>query len=270
MKGQEKETVSLQERLRRGFWVIHRVVAVNLLTVPLLLPVFAWFYLMINYYFYAISIGDMVEMLPGLGLFGGLLLQLPPVIFYALFGLSAVLLGPVVLGLHSALGHFVAGRHIWVSDVFSGMKENFRQGVVLGVGSVAAVHLLLWNIFGGVVAVGGWASVGLMVSRWVSVVLLLALFLTLPFVCQVAVTVKQPLWTVIKNGRILAQVYIGRGILLLVSTTLYWTGTTVLAPRLNLVMLPLFSVGLTVLWQAMVCRPVVQARLVAVMEGVVD
>ncbi|MCL2842535.1 MAG: hypothetical protein FWE28_03585 [Oscillospiraceae bacterium] len=261
-----REELPLKERLARGFWVVRRVVVVNLLIFPVLWPVFSWFYLIINSYFYAFYGDGMVEMLPGFGLFGGLLLQLPPVIFYVLFGLSAILAGPFVLGLHYALGNFVAGRHMWVSDVFQGVKDNFRQGMVLGVFTVVAVHLLLWNIFGGIVADGAWFSVWLMVSRWASVVLLAALFMTLPFVCQIAVTVRQPLFTVIKNGVILARVYIGRGLLVLLGTALYWAGTTILAPGLNLVMLPLFSVGLTVLWQAMVCRPVVQTRLIAPME----
>ena len=261
MSEQRGEVLSLRERLARASWVARRVAAVNLVAFPVLLPVLTWFYFMINSYFYALD-GEGIEMLPGLSLFGGLLLQLPPAIFYVLFGVTAIMSGPVVLGLHYVLGGITAGRHMWVSDMFRGVRDNFRQGMVLGVSTVAVVHILLWNIFGGVISDGAWLTVWLTVSRWASVVLLAALLMTLPFVCQIAATVKQPLRAVIKNGVILARVYMGHGLLVLLGTALYWTGTIILVPGINLVMLPLCSIGLTVLWQAMVCRPVVLKRLI--------
>ena len=258
----------LTERLARGLWVARRVMAVNLICLPVFLPVFSWFYLVVNSYVYAVGSGGMVDVLPGLGYFAGLLLLLPPVIFYALFALSAVLSGPFFLGLHYVLGGIVTGRHVWVSDVFRGMRDNFRQGVVLGIFSVVAVHLLLWSIFGGLALATdeSWLAIWLMVSRWVSVVLLAALLMTLPFVCQIAVTVKQPLRAIVKNGVILARVYVGRGFLVLLCTALYWLGTTVLVPSFSLVTLPLFSVALTVLWQAIICGPVVRRHVIEPMK----
>ncbi|MCL2587914.1 MAG: hypothetical protein FWD84_00720 [Oscillospiraceae bacterium] len=205
----------------------------------------------------------MVDVLPGLGYFAGLLLRLPPVIFYALFACSILLFGPFLLGLHAVVGAIITSRHVWASEFFSAARQNAKQGVVLGALYVLLVHLLLFNMFGGLSSEIAWVSVGLLIARGVSVVFLLLLLVTLPFVCQIIVTIEQPLRVVVKNALILARVYLGKGLLVLFGITVYWWVSTITLPAFSLISLPFFSIALTTLAQASVSRSVVEQRLLA-------
>ena len=241
---------------------LRRLALVNLLCFLVLVPVLSWFYLLVNTYVHAGRGADMVDLLPGLGYFAGLLFRLPVAVFYCLLVLSAVLSGPCLLGLHAMAGRIVSRRHVWVSDFFFEARRNARQGVVLGVFCVVAGHLMLWNVFGGLTSDVSWIAVLLTVSRGVSVVLFLLFGISFPFVCQVAVSLEQPLWAVVKNGVILGRVRLGRGFLLLFGLGVYWWTTIVTFPVLSLFVLPLISIGLTALVQAAVSRSVVERYLV--------
>jgi len=250
--------ISLSEQMRRIGWVFHRLAFVNVICFLVFLPVFAWFYLVLNTYIHAGLLGGMVSVLPGLSFFAALLLGLPSVVFYVLFGVSAILIGPFLLGLHTVTGALLRGRHVWISDLFIQALKNAKQGVLLGLFCVIGMHLLLWNIFGGIYSAVPWISVMLMVSRWVSIGLLVFLFLAFPYFCQITVSISQPFHTVVKNAGILARVRLGRGLLLLFGMGVFWWGMLSLFPLLGLIGLPLVSIGLTALAQTAVCLPVVE------------
>ena len=146
----EQKQLSFSERLRHGVWVGHRLVLVNLICFLVFLPVMTWFYLILNTYLHVGIEGGMGDVLPGLGYYAGLLLRLPPVLFYALLGGSAVLFGPFLFGLHAVMGALAQGEHVWVSDLFQQARSNAKQGDLAGFFCVIAAHLLLWNIFGGI------------------------------------------------------------------------------------------------------------------------
>ncbi|MCL2827577.1 MAG: hypothetical protein FWD99_02450 [Oscillospiraceae bacterium] len=257
----EKHTAS--ERATRLIWRIHRLVFVNLICFLATLPVMAWFYLLLNTYINAGLSDGFFEILPGPGLFSALLLQLPPVIFYLLLAVSAVLTGPLLLGLHYISGSMVTERHIWFSDFPEQALRNARQGIVLGLFSLIALHMLLWNVFGGLHSDIPWIHMILIVSRWGSGLLILLLFLVFPYVCQIIVSIEQPLWTALKNALILARVYLGRGLLALTTIAIYWWVTSAVFPMVSLLTLPLLSIGLTAFIQATVCRPVVEKYILA-------
>ncbi|MCL2563528.1 MAG: hypothetical protein FWE08_05785 [Oscillospiraceae bacterium] len=246
------------------FRLAHRLVVINFVCFVAFLPVIAWFYLLLNSYLHAavgIS-GGMVDILPGLGYFAGVLLRLPIPAFYFLLAVSAVLFGPLLLGLHAVAGRMVLGQHVWLSEFFAEARRNLRQGAALGLILVVAGQLMLWNVFGGLTSDGAWIGFLIVVSRWVSVGLFLMAGISLPFVCQVAVTMEQPLWIVVKNGVILARVRLLRGGFVLLTIAGYWWVTTVTVPWLSLVALPLVSIAIPALVQAWVCRPVVEKYLV--------
>jgi len=257
----EAEKRPLSERARRGIWILHRLAAVNLICFLLFLPVLSWFYLVLNTYLHATQIVGMGLVLPGLGFYADLLLRLPPVVFYALFAVSAVLFGPFLLGLHYVAGAAWAGRHLWVSDLFTQARQNARQGVILGLACILGTHLLLWNIFGGLTSPISWLAMGLVLSRWVSLGLLLFLLLALPYACQIAVSIDLSIGAILKNARILTRVYLGRGLLLLSLTAVYWWGSLSVFPILGLLGLPLLSLGLTAFAQAAVVCPVVERHV---------
>jgi len=252
------EKLTAAERATRLIWRIHRLILVNLVCFVAMLPVIAWFYLLLNTYFNAGFSHGFFDILPGPGLFSALLLQLPPVIFYLLLAVSAVLTGPLLLGLHYVAGKMVTGQHVWFSDCLEQALKNVRQGVVLGLASLAALHMLLWNLFAGLQSHIPWIHMSLIASRWGSGLLILLFFLVFPYACQSIVSIEQPLWTALKNAFILARVYLGRGLLALATIAIYWWITSVTFPLASLLTLPLFSIGLTAFIQAMVCRPVVE------------
>ena len=260
MEGPNK--LSLPEQLSRTFWVLHRLAAVNIICFLVFLPVFSWFYLVLNLHLHAGASVGMGSILPGLGYFAGLLLRLPPVIFYTLFAASAVLFGPFLLGLHYVTSAIFAGRHVWFSDLFTQARQNARQGILLGFFCILGTHLLLWNIFAGLTSPISWLALGLAASRWVSIGLLALLLLTLPYFCQIAVAIDLPFWAVLKNARILARVYLGRSLLLLFGVTvLLWIALS-LFPAFGLLGLPLLLIGLVALAQAAVCFPAVERHVI--------
>jgi len=249
----ESDGIPISERAAKFIRILHRLLVVNLVCFLALLPTLSWFYLLIMH-----AVGS-VGILPGLGFFAGLLFRLPTVLFYVLLVLSAVVSGPFLLGVHAVAGRIVMGRHVWVSDFFTETRRNVRQGVALGLFCVVVGHLGVWNLLGELIYQVPWV---LLVSRVGSIILLLAFGLALPYVCQVAVSMEQPLWTVVKNGMILARLRPVRSLLLFVGVLLYWSVSLITVPVLALVGLPLFSVGLMVWAQAAVCRPVVERYLV--------
>jgi len=246
------------ERFTRIIWRIHRLVLVNLVCFVATLPVMAWFYLLLNTYLQAGLPNGFPDILPGPGLFCAPLLQLPPVIFYLLLAVSAVLTGPLLLGLHYIVGSMVMERHIWFSDFLEQAYKNARQGIILGLLSLAALHMLLWNLLGGLHSDIPWIHMILTASQWGSGLLLVLFLLVFPYACQIAVSIEQSLWTVLKNALILARVYLGRSLLALTTIAIYWWITSAVFPMVSLLTLPLLSVGLTAFIQATICRPVVE------------
>jgi len=258
---EQPEKRALSERIRRVLWIWHKLAAVNFICFLIFLPVFTWFYLVLNTYAHAgLPIG-VALLLPGLGYFSELLLRLPPGIFYALFAISAVLFGPFLFGLHYFVSATLMERHVWISDLFVQAKQHARRGIPAGLCLVAGTHLLLWNIFGGVIAFAPWVSLLLTVSRWVSMGLLLFLVLALPYFCQITVWTDLPLSATLKNARILTRVYLGRGLLLLLVIGIFWWGALSLIPVLGLASLPLILIGGTAFAQAAVCLPVMERHV---------
>ena len=201
----------------------------------------------------------MVDVLPGVHYFAGILLRLPAPAFYILCALSAVAFGPLLLGLHAVVGKICSGRHVWVSDCFVEARRNAKQGVALGLFLVITGHLTLWNVFGGLTSSDiPLIALLFVVSRWMSVGFFLFLGLSLPFVCQIITSVEQPIWTAAKNGMILARVYMGRGLLLLLVLGVYWWVTTITIPAISLLSLPLASISLTAFAQSVVSLPLVE------------
>ena len=266
MNNYNTSKVGFAERLARGVWISRRLLPVNFVCFLVFFPIISWFHLVLNAYIHAGSMNGMVDILPGFGYFAGLLLWIPPAVFLLLLVFSVLLFGPFLLGLYYVAHGIVVGRHVWVSDLFEAAWWNARQGVVLGSSVLIGMHLLLWNIFGGIHSEVAWVSVLFMLSRWGSAVLVCFVGVALPYVCQIAVTVKQPLWVVVRNGVILARVHFVRGILVLVGVSLYWVVTMVVAPRVGVILLPLVSISLTVLVWVAACWPVVRRRLIEPMS----
>ena len=240
---------------------VFRLIGMNLLSFLIALPVISWFYLVLNTYVNAGLDQGVVDILPGIGYFAGLLLQLPTPVFYGLFFLSALLIGPIALGLHAVARRLIQGNTVLFSDFVKLARQNGFHGLLLGLFCVIAVHLSIWNAFGGLEANTPWLSFLLTVSRWVSLLFLVLLFLALPFICQITVSIQLPLWGIVKNAIILARVYLGRGLLVLIGILAYWWITAYTVPMAGFVGLPLLSMIITVFLQAGLCFPLVEKHV---------
>ena len=244
-----------------GIRGIPRLIGVNLLCFVVCLPLLSWFYLVFNTYINAGLGGEMVDFLPGIGYFAGLLLRLPPVLFYGLFLLSAALAGPFLLGLHFMAGRLIQKDEIVFSDFLTQTKKHLLRGFFLGLFSTVLIHFLLWNMFFGMTGANPWISFALIASRWVSIGVLALLFLILPFVCQMLAFTQLSLWAALKNAMILARVYLGRGLFALFCILLYWWLTIMAFPMAALLALPLLSFSLTALLQTAVCWPLIEKHV---------
>ena len=254
-----KEMLSgLTAGVRNG---VLRLLVINFILFFVSLPVISWFYLVINTYANAGLDQDMIDILPGIGYFASVLLQLPPVVFYGLFLLSVLCVGSFILGFHAVGAVLLQGRTVTFSDFFRQARQNAFPGVLLGLFGVVLVHVSLWNIFGGMGIAEGWVSGVFLASRWVSLLILILFFLSTPFLCQITVTCELSVWAAVKNSMILARVYLGRCLLILLAILIYWWVTSVMFPLVGLFALPFFSLALTVMGQVVICFPLVEKHV---------
>ena len=70
-------------------------------------------------------------------------LKVPPVLSYILVAVSAIIYGPVTCGFAYAMRNLITERHVWYSDMFTRAKENFKQGVLIGI-----LDILIFTSFG--------------------------------------------------------------------------------------------------------------------------
>ena len=248
----------MSEKALRFFWTMRRLILVNLICFPIFLPVLLWFYFTLTSYVQTIFFpGQYFMLLPGISYFSALFLLLPQTVFYILFILSLILSGPFVLALFHFAVKIHSEEHVWVSDLFSIAWKKKVRGTLLSVCTAVFVHLCLWTLFLSFTA----ASVYLLLARMISVIFLLLLFFQFPYLCMQLLSEDLSVKESLKNARILARLFLPRGLLLLILIVGFVWVAFYQLPLVGLFALPGITMSLGVYVQAMICHPVLEKHV---------
>ena len=248
----------MSEKALRFFWVMRRLILVNLICFPIFLPVLLWFYFTLTSYVQTIFFpGQYFTLLPGISYFSALFLLLPQTVFYILFILSLILSGPFVLALFHFAVKLYAEEHVWVSDLFSVAWKWKVRGVLLSVCAVIFVHLCLWTLF---LSFTG-ASVYLLLARMISVIFLLLLFFQFPYLCMQLLSEDLSVKQSLKNARILARLFLPRGLLILILIVGFVWVAFYQFPVIGLFALPIIAMSLGLYVQVLIFHPILEKHV---------
>lgn len=252
-----KEQGSATEKFLRFGKVSRQLVGVNLICFPLFLPIFTWLYISLHSYMQVLFFpGQYVTILPGLSYFTALLLRFP-MVFYLFFLVSLVLSGPFLLSLFHFVLRLYQGKHIWVSELFSGVAKHFKRGVLLGIVSFSVLHLSLWTFF---LSFTGY-SIYLMAARIISLMLIVFLFLTFPYLALLLLSEDLSISQAFKNARILTRSFFPRSLLVLgITGGLTWL-IVYRFPPLSLLLFPTCFLGICIFIQVSIIHPLLETQV---------
>jgi len=248
----------MSEKALRFFWIMRRLILVNFICFPIFLPVLLWFYLAVTSYIQSIFFpGQYLSLLPGISYFSAWFLWLPQTVFYFLFAASLILSGPFLLALFHFAVKIQTGEHVWVSDLFSTAWKWKTRGVLFSICAVIFVHLCVWTLF---LSFTG-ASVYLLAARLISLIFLLLLFFQFPYLCMQLLSVDLSIKQSLNNARILARLFLPRGLLLLLLTVGFLWAALYQFPVLGWFALPGIAMSLGVYVQVLICHPVLEKHV---------
>lgn len=127
--------------------------------------------------------------------------SLPAPVNWVLLLASIVLYGPAMCGLSYVLRNFYREEHVWPTDFFVKMKENFLQGMILGIFELGTIYLFFFNLtLTSVDAQTGESSVLVFVIKAVSIIGIVFIFMLRNYTYTMAVTFKLSSIVIIKNA----------------------------------------------------------------------
>ena len=127
---------------------------------------------------------------------------LPNIIKILWFVASALAFGPLTCGFTYVLRCHATEQHAWFSDLFSRAKENWKQGLALGLLDIAlCLSLLLYlSMDLSVIANQEFYFYFMSVMKYLSIVIMLAYFIMRFYTYTIAVSVELKLKDIFKNS----------------------------------------------------------------------
>lgn len=136
-----------------------------------------------------------------------------PPLAIGLFVLSAFFYGPLTAGLTYCVRNLATGRHIWISDLFSRAKSNFKQGLALGIIDILVFFSLLLYISADLSALQGSLLIMYRVLKIASLIISVLYVWVRFYTYSIAVTFELPLRDIFKNSFIFLVLGFFRNIL---------------------------------------------------------
>ena len=211
--------------------------------------------------------GDLSEL--GASLLPSILLNaagsLPLWFSAALLVLSAILYGPVSCGMSFMLRNFVRQQHAWNSDFYDKFKQNFKQGLVLGLSDLTILFLFFYNLtvtwFGAGADVGGLMTV----VRYATVAALLIYLFMRHYFFVMTVTFELNIRQIIKNAWVFSVLGLWRNILALVINAVLFASMLIVPfflPIYELIMAPIILFSLTGFVSMFLIYPVLKKYMI--------
>jgi len=193
------------------------------------------------------------------GLLLGTAVRFPSWLQIGLLAVSAILYGPVSCGFAYMLRNFVRQEKAWNTDFFDKFKQNFRQGLALGLVDLAVLYLLVFNI--SFPAVEGSETL-FTVVRYLSILFLLIFLFMRNYLFVMAVTFKLKVRQIIKNALIFSIVGLWRNLLALLINVVLVVLVVFLFELVELALVPLLLFSLTGFVTMFLCYPVVKKHMI--------
>lgn len=138
---------------------------------------------------------------------------IPQPIAIALVSLSAIFYGPITSGFTYCMRNLATERHVWYSDLFSKAKENFKQGLVIGIADIIIFSSFVLYLRMDISAVTGTMYYYYTAFRIIAVIVTLFYSFMRYYLYTLAVTFYLPIKAIIKNSYIFAVLGFGRNLL---------------------------------------------------------
>ncbi len=119
-----------------------------------------------------------------------------------LFLASLIVYGPLTAGLTYCARNIATGRHIWISDLFTRAKRNFKQGIALGVIDIVLMFSLVMYAAADLSAVQGGMLLFYQIMRIAAFVIALIYFVARFYTYSIAVTFELSIKDIFKNSLI--------------------------------------------------------------------
>jgi len=249
-----------------------RLVFLNLIYFVILLPILtAVYYLFYNFTFSWLTgydAGTLAQMgldpsnvqlplLPAILL--GIARGLPAWLSAVLRAISVILYGPASCGMAFMLRSFVLQEHVWNSDFFDKLRQNFKQGLALGLIDIVLLCLFLFNI---IFISNSEIPAILVVAQYVSMALLAIYLFMRNYFFILTVTFHLTIFQLLKASSILSVAGLWRNFLVLIVNAALIILTVFLWPLAELVMMPLLVFSLMGFVSMFTCFPVVKKYMI--------
>jgi len=250
-----------------------RLILFNFLYFIILLPVLTAAYFLLYGSVFSLLAQTASGVIPsgiGLPLLPGILIgaasSLPGWLLIALLALSAVFYGPATCALTFLLRNFALQEHVWNSDFFVQLKQNFRQGVALGLMDIVLLSLFAFDL---TYTSGGAFSA--LTAVWCLTWALLGVYLFMRnYFFVMAVTFRLKFSQLFKNAFFLAILGWRRNLLVLAVNAALFALTLFLWQFAELALAPTLLFSFTGFVSVFVCFPVVKKYLLEPEAGAAE
>ncbi len=242
-----------------------RLIVLNILYFICILPILSFGYTQ----FYA-NLMDLIGVVSedvALGplptLLTSIALSVPYPLFIALLVLSVVLYGPVTCGFTYMLRNFAREEHAWLSDFFSRLKSNFKQGVAIGVLELLVYSVFILNLTMEPPAdAAGAVGTVFTVAKYVSIFLAVIFTFMRHYFYTMIVTFHLTVWQIIKNAVIFAILGLFRNILVTAVVVITAVALVLFSGWAELILIPLFMFSFWGFLTTFACYPVIKKYMI--------
>lgn len=143
-------------------------------------------------------------------------LKIPPVLAYILLAVSALVYGPVTCGFSYAMRNLSTENHVWYSELFTRAKDNFKQGLVIGIVDILVFVCFFLYITMNMDAVGEGMQHVYSIMRFIAVIAAIFYLFMRNYLYTLAVSFYLPIKGLFKNAYIFAVLGFFRNVLVAV------------------------------------------------------
>ncbi len=161
---------------------------------------------------------------------------LTPPIFVVLLTISAIVYGPLTAGLTYASRNLADEKHVWVTDLFTRCKSNFKQGLALGILDIVALLCFLMYLASDFSALEGASIIFYKSIKIVAITAFVIYFCMRFYTYTMCVTFELKLKDILKNSLIFCVLGFFKNLvalLIIFVITLSFTST----PRIDVVLI---------------------------------
>ena len=184
------------------------------------------------------------------------------VFFYVPVAIALIVYGPVTCGYTYVLRNFARQEHAWNSDFFQKAKENFKQGLFLGLLDAVVLAVFFFNMIATVPGNGHNGALLLTVSRYASFIVMVVYLCMRHYTYLLTVTFALNIRQILKNAWIFSVLGLWRNILILVVNGALILAAVLIHPLAELIAVPLFLFSFTGFVSVFTAYPVLKKYMI--------